>query len=113
MSQYEAVTSQEVMSRDLRLLEVTSFEWKSHGSGCRRPKTRVYCTFHFLQRCSSVGGSHVTGNDITWHQVIGSDLEVMSFDRKSPGSGCRRPKSCIYCRFYFLQSYKSQWGSYM
>jgi len=33
--------------------EVTSLDWKSPRSGCRRPKTRVYCTFHFLQGCSS------------------------------------------------------------
>jgi len=29
--------------------EVTSFDWKSPGSGLRRPKIRVHGTFHFLQ----------------------------------------------------------------
>jgi len=31
----------------------TKADRKSPGSGCRRPKTPVYCTFHFLQGCSS------------------------------------------------------------
>jgi len=35
----------------------------------------------------------VTGNDITWPQVTGSDSEVTLFDGKSPGSGCRRQKT--------------------
>ena len=33
----------------------------------------------------------MTGNDVTWIEVTVSDPEVTSFDRKSPGSGCRRP----------------------
>jgi len=33
--------------------EVTSFDRKLLGNGCRRPKTRVYCAFHFLQGCSA------------------------------------------------------------
>ena len=49
------------------------------------------------------GGTHVTGNDVTWPQVTGSYPEVTSFDRKSPGSGCRRPKSRVYFSFHFLQ----------
>jgi len=48
-------------------------------------------------------GHHVTGNDVTWPQVIGSDPEVTSFHRKSPGSGCRRPKTGGFCAFHFLQ----------
>jgi len=50
----------------------------------------------------------VTGNDETLPQVSGSDPEVTSFDRKSPGSGCRGPKSGIYCTFHFLQGYSLQ-----
>jgi len=50
----------------------------------------------------------VTRNDVTWPQVTGSDLEVTSFDRKSPGGGCRRPKSGVYCTFHFLQGRSSQ-----
>jgi len=34
----------------------------------------------------------MAGNDGTLPQVTGSDPEVTSFDRKSPGSGCRRLK---------------------
>jgi len=33
--------------------EVTSFGRKSLGSGCRKPENAEYCTFHFLQGCSS------------------------------------------------------------
>ena len=51
---------------------------------------------------------HVTGNDVTLLQVTESDPEVTSFDRKSPGSGCRRPKTRIYCAFHFLQGCVSQ-----
>jgi len=34
-------------------LEVMWFYQKSSGSGCKRPTTRVYGTFRFLQGCSS------------------------------------------------------------
>ena len=62
----EAVTLQEMTSRELRGPEETSFDRKSPGSGWGRPKTGVYCTFHFLQGCSSQAvGSHLTGNDVT------------------------------------------------
>jgi len=54
------------------------------------------------------GGSHATGNDVTWPQVTGSDPEVTSFHCKSPGSGCRRLKTSIYCAFDFLQGCSSQ-----
>jgi len=50
----------------------------------------------------------MTGNDVTLFQVSGSDPEVTSFERKSPGSGCRGPKSQIYCAFHFLQGCSSQ-----
>jgi len=50
----------------------------------------------------------VAGNDVTWPHVTGSDPEVTSFDRKSPGSGCRRPKTGAYCTFRFLQGCSSQ-----
>jgi len=51
-------------------------------------------------------GSHVTGNDVIWPQMTGSDSEVTSFDRKSPGS--ERPKTCVYCAFDYLQGCSSQ-----
>jgi len=50
----------------------------------------------------------VTGNDGTSPQVTGSDPEVTSFDLKSPGRGCRRPKTRVYCTFHFLENCSSQ-----
>jgi len=50
----------------------------------------------------------VTGNDVTWLQVTASDLEVASFDRKSPGSGCGGPKTGEHSTFHFLQDCSSQ-----
>jgi len=49
----------------------------------------------------------VTGNDVTWFQVTGSAPKLTSFDRKSPGSGCRSPKTGEYCTFHFLQGCSS------
>jgi len=46
----------------------------------------------------------VTGNDVKWPHVTGSGPEVMSFDRKSPGSGCRRPVRQVLGTFELLQS---------
>jgi len=40
--------------------------------------------------------------------VTESDPEVTSILRKSPGSGCRSPKTCVRCTFHFLQSCSSQ-----
>ena len=50
------------------------------------------------------GGSDVTGND----SRAGSDPEVVSFDWKSPGSGCRRPRSQVLGPFEPLQGCNSQ-----
>jgi len=50
----------------------------------------------------------VTENDVTGPQVTGSDLEVTSFDGKSPGSGCRGPKTGMYCTFHIPQGCSSQ-----
>ena len=55
-----------------------------------------------------VGGSHVTGIDITSPQETESNLKVTSFDQKSPGSGSRRLKTRVYCAFHFLQGSSSQ-----
>jgi len=139
--------------------KVTSFDQKSPGSGCRRPKTPVYCTVHFLQGSSlqeeAVTWQEMTSRDLRWPEVTqkrrhltGSHLEVAVerqklsytanftsykavarsrrqspdrkwghelrlpevtlFDRMSPGSGCRRPKMRVYCTFHFLQSCSSQ-----
>jgi len=62
---YKAVAGKRRQSRDRKLChvtsgdisgpEVTAFDWKSPGTGCRMPKTGVYCTFHFPQGCSPQG----------------------------------------------------------
>ena len=44
------VTEPEVSRNDP---EVTSLDWKSTGSGCRTPKSRVLGTFELLQGCNS------------------------------------------------------------
>jgi len=163
-SLHKAVTWQDMTSRDLRWPEVTRKWCHLTGSPLEvaiEGRKHVYCTFHFLQSCSSQEETHVTGNDVTWPQVTGndpevtsfdhksprvagegqklaytvhftsyravarrrrhskennvtcpqvtgSDLELTSFDRKSPGSGCRRPKTGVYCTFNFLQGCSSQ-----
>ena len=50
----------------------------------------------------------MTGNDVTWPEVTGSDPEVASLDRKSPGSGCKRPISQVLGTFELLQGCNSQ-----
>ena len=50
----------------------------------------------------------MTGNDVTCPHVNGSDPEVASFDRKSPGSGCRRPIGQVLGTFEHLQFCNSQ-----
>jgi len=73
--------------------EVTSFNWKSPESGCRRPKTRVFHAFDFLQGCSSheeAGAwQEMTSCDLTWpevtwklHHLTGSHLKVAVEGRK-------------------------------
>ena len=49
-----------------------------------------------------------TGNDDTWPEVCGSDAEVMSFNRKTPGRGCRRPISQFLGAFEHLQGCNSE-----
>jgi len=114
-----AVTRRRWQSRGLKWLtwphvtgsdpEVTSFDRKSPRSGCRRPKTRLLGAFILLQDCNSQEVA-VTwpGNYITWPHVTASDLEVTSFDRKSPGSGCKRLKTRGLHVFTLLQSCNPQ-----
>jgi len=94
-SKEEAVTWREMTSHDLRLPEVTSFDRKLHGRGCRRPKNPVYCTFHFLQGYSSqeeaVTWQEMTSSDLRWPEVTwkwryltGSHLEVAMEGQKHP-----------------------------
>ena len=50
----------------------------------------------------------MTGNDVTWQEVTGIDAQVTLFERKSPGSGCRRPVTQVLCTFELLHGFKSQ-----
>ena len=50
----------------------------------------------------------MTGNDLVLRHMTGSDTEVTSFDRKSPGSGCWRPISQVLGTFELLQGCNSQ-----
>ena len=50
----------------------------------------------------------MTGNDVLRPEVIGSDSEGTSFDRKSPGRGCRRPISQVLGTFELLHGCISQ-----
>jgi len=88
--------------------EVTSFDWKSPGSGCRRQKTGYTVHFTSYEAVAPGGGSHVTGNDVTRPQVPISDPELTSFDRRLPRSGCRRLKTGVYCTFHFLEGCRLQ-----
>jgi len=74
-------------------LEVTSFDRNSPGSCWLRPKTGMYCTFHFLQGCSlqeETGTSQeMMSRDLRWPEVTRkwrhltqSDLEVAVESRK-------------------------------
>ena len=44
----------------------------------------------------------MTEIDVTSPEVTGSNPDVTSFDRKSPGIDCRRPKTGVYCTFHFM-----------
>jgi len=57
-----------VNSGDWKWHEVALFDQKSPGSASRKPKTRVYCTFHFLQACSSLKYA------VTWQEMTSRDL---------------------------------------
>jgi len=87
--------------------EVTSFHRKSPGSGSGKPKTSIHCTFHFLQ---AVARRRRQSRDRKWRHVTSGNRKWPGSDviwRKSPGSGCRRPKTAVCCRFLFLQGFNS------
>jgi len=75
---YKAVTRRRRQSREgnditwpqvtASVLEVTLFERKSPASGSKRLKTGIYCTFHFLQGCSS------QDETATWQEMTSCDL---------------------------------------
>ena len=50
----------------------------------------------------------MTGNDLIIPEGTGSDPEVTSFGRKSPGRGCRRPIIQGLGTFEHLQGCNSQ-----
>jgi len=115
-SQEEAVTWQEMTSRDLRWAEMTR-KWR-HLTGSHLEVVAESLKLAYTVRLTSYKavahrrGSHVTGNDITWPQVSGSDPEVTWCYRKSPGSGCSRLKTGVCCAFDFLQGWacrRRQW----
>ena len=88
--------------------ELMLFCRKSLVSGCRRPKPRVLCTFELYKAVSCRRWHSRDRNDVTCAHVTESDPEVTSFDRKSPGSLCRRPKTGILGTFELLQGSNSQ-----
>jgi len=99
-------------SRDLRWPEVTR-KWRhltgSHLEVAVESRKWSILYVSLPTRLQLAGGvSHVTGNDVTRPQVTGNYPEVMSFDRKSTGIGCRRSKAGVYCTFHFLQGCSSQ-----
>jgi len=111
---YKAVAHGRRQSRDKKWRHVTSGDWKWPGSDVIWPEAtwkRLWKAknWHILYislptRLYLAGGiSHATGNDVTWPQVKGSDPETTSFDHKWPRSGCRSPKTRVYCTFQFLQ----------
>jgi len=80
-------------SGDRKWPEVTSFDQKWFGSGCWRPKTCVYRTFHLLQGGSSqeeaVAWQEMTSRDLRWPKVTrkwrrltGSHFEAASEGQK-------------------------------
>jgi len=83
--------------------EMTSFHRKSPVVAVEGRKLAYTVHFTFYKAVLAGGYSHEKGNDVAWAQVTGSYPEVMSFHWKSPGSGCRRPVTGIYCTFHFLQ----------
>jgi len=84
--------------------EVTSFDRKSPGTGCRRSKMRVCCEFHLLPGCSS------NGEAVTWQQMISRDLTWLEVTRKwrhLTGSHLEvavEGRKLEYTVFHFLQS---------
>jgi len=95
-------------SRDLRWPEVT-LKWR-HLTGIhlevavekRKLTYSVNLTSYITVACSIRQSRHkMTSSDL-------NSPEVTSIERKSPGSGCRRPKTCGFYGFDFLQGCSSQ-----
>jgi len=56
--------------------EETSFHRKSPGSGCRKSKTRVLCTFEHLQGCN------LQEVVVTWQEMMSRDLPLPEVSQK-------------------------------
>jgi len=77
---YKAVTRRRKQSRDRKWHHVASGDWKwpwsdiiwleVPASGCRRPKTRIYCTFHILR------GSSSQEEAVTWQEMTSCDFRL-------------------------------------
>jgi len=85
-------------------LEVTSFDRKWPGSGCRRPKTRVLGAFQLLQGCNS------QEVPVMWQKITshGQKWPEETFHRKWPGKGSRRLTTLVLDVFELLQGCNSQ-----
>jgi len=98
-------------SRDLRWPEVTlSYViWPGHLEVALEDRKLAY-TVHFTTY-KPVSRRRRQSHDRKWHHmtsVNGSGPKVTLFDRKSPWSVCRGPKTGISCTFHFLQGCSSQ-----
>jgi len=88
--------------------EVMSFDQKPSGRGCRRQKTHVYCTFHFLQGCSS------QQDEVTWEEIMSHYLTWPKVNQKwrhFTGSHLEYAVEgwkLVYWIFHFLQGCNSQ-----
>ena len=87
---------------------MTSFSRKSPGTGCGKPIIQVLCTFELLQGFKSLGVAITSQEMTSGHHVTGSDPEMTSSQRKSPGSGCGRPISQVLGTFELLKGCNSQ-----
>jgi len=102
-----------MMSRDLRCPEVTR-KWRhlfeSHLKGDVESRKLTY-TVDFTSY-KAVARKRRQSHGKKWRHVTsgtGIYSELTSFDRKSPGSGCWKPKTCVCCAFHFLQRCSSQY----
>jgi len=111
-SQKEAVTWQEKTSRDQRWTEVTR-KW-CHLTGIHLEVAvgawKLTYSVNFTS-CKAVAHRRRQSRDSKWRHVTSNDRKwpgkMTSFDRKSPGSGCRRTKTGVYCTFHSLQACSS------
>jgi len=85
------------VTRNVTWPEVTSFDRKWPGKGCRRQNLAFWVRFSSYRAVTRSRCQSRDRNDVTW-------LEVTSFDRKWAGKGCRRPKPRNLGAFQLLQA---------